>query len=355
MDKNKIIFVAEQISNLNLIKEPLTNKGYNVIFCRTQDFKAQLIARAAHYDILILECNSQDKVWSYILREARLKYPDSAVILIIDPITDEVGDQILNLDAFDYIAKPIKIDRLLFTIKKAVYAQHLVLNQRKLIKSLEECNSKLELEKSMLERRIDESTNNLRELYKSLQETYMHTIRALAQAIEAKDHYTFSHSDNVSKVALAIAKELNLPEKEIEEIDEACQLHDLGKIGIHDSILNKKKPLTDKEWEEIKSHALKGAQILQPLTFLGRVIDLVKQHHEHYNGSGYPDGLQKDDILMGARIVSLADAYEAMVSKRPYREKPMTKEEAIDEVKSNSGTQFDPKVVEAFLKIIDNI
>lgn len=183
----------------------------------------------------------------------------------------------------------------------------------------------------------------------------MRTIKVLAHAIDARDHYTHSHSENVARYAVAVATELGLSAKQIETIREACELHDLGKIGIEDSILTKPSGLTSEEWEQIKRHPAIGAQILEPLTFLNDVIELVRQHHEHYDGSGYPQGRRGDDILIGARIIHLVDAYEAMRSARSYRKVPRTKSEAIEEIKRNNGTQFDPKVVEVFLRIADKL
>ncbi|MFH1202631.1 MAG: HD domain-containing phosphohydrolase [Candidatus Omnitrophota bacterium] len=354
MAENRVFFIADDTADFNLVKEALASSGYNLDFLKTTDLKSQL-DRNISFDVLILDLNNNCKEANSILKEIRAKSPDSVVISIIDSTTATKKSEPADLEVFDYIDKPIVAQRLVFAVKKSFEFRRLLLNQGKLIKDLKDCNLKLDAENNLLERRLVENSANLRELYKSLQDTYMHTIRALAQAIEAKDHYTFSHSDNVSKVAMAVARQMHLSDKEIEEIDEACQLHDLGKIGIHDSVLNKKTPLTPGEWQEIKTHALKGAQILQPLTFLGRVIDLVKQHHEQYDGSGYPTGLNNGDILIGARILALADAYEAMVSKRPYRERPMTKQEAIKEIQSKSGSQFDPDVVGAFLKVVDKI
>jgi len=188
-----------------------------------------------------------------------------------------------------------------------------------------------------------------------LRSTYLRTIKALAEAIDARDHYTHSHSENVEKYAIEIAQELNLPAKDIELISEACQLHDLGKIGIQDSILIKPAALTKEEWKIMKSHPQKGAQILQPLTFMHGVIDLIRQHHENYDGTGYPNMLKGNQILLGARIIHLADAYEAMTSARSYRKKPLTKQEAVEEIKRCTGTQFDPKIVEVFMKVLDKL
>ena len=154
---------------------------------------------------------------------------------------------------------------------------------------------------------------------------------------------------------MAIAKELKLNQKEIEEIREACALHDLGKIAIHDYILTKPGKLTAKEWTIMKMHSLKGVEILSPLGFLDGVIDLIRQHHERYDGKGYPDGIETDKILLGSRIMAVADSYDAMISHRPYKKRPLTQKEAIAELKANSGTQFDPSIVKAFLRVIKGL
>lgn len=190
-------------------------------------------------------------------------------------------------------------------------------------------------------------------LYKNLKEIYLHTISALASALEAKDHYTHSHSENVTRYAIAIAEELELSDSQIEVVRQACQLHDLGKIGIHDYILSKKGSLSAEEWDEIKLHSLRGAQILQPIGFLHEVAKLVKQHHERFDGKGYPQNLSGQQIQLGARIMTVADAFDAMVSERPYR-KALSLPQAIAELKGNSGTQFDPGIVKVFLQIIKN-
>ena len=189
-------------------------------------------------------------------------------------------------------------------------------------------------------------------LYRKVNEAYMNSIKALAAAIEEKDNYTRSHSENVTRYAVAIAEEMGLSIKQIEKVREAAQLHDLGKIGIHDYILNKPGKLTEEEWVEVKMHSLKGARILEPLSFLNGVIEIIKQHHERYDGKGYPNGQMGNEIHLGARIMAVADAYDAMTSERPYR-KAMSREEAVEELKRENGKQFAPNVVEAFLRLFE--
>lgn len=307
------------------------------------------------FDIVFINLGSVDLDTLTFLRELKKIDPD-CVIIIIDTNNPSVPvDEISRIGVYDFIKKPIDLEKLLFLVRKGIELHVLMTVQRKLNASLKEYNISLQRQNIVLAKRIEESTKNLVRLYEDLRTTYMRTIKVLAQAIDARDHYTHSHSENVTRYAVAISEEMNLSAKDIEMIRDACELHDLGKIGVQDNILSKPTQLTPEEWKEIKRHPITAAQILEPLTFLNNVIDLIRQHHEHYDGSGYPQGIKGEDIPLGARIIHLADAYDAMRSARSYRKVPLPKLEAILEIKKNNGTQFDPKVVAVFLKIVDKI
>jgi HD-GYP domain-containing protein (c-di-GMP phosphodiesterase class II) len=192
--------------------------------------------------------------------------------------------------------------------------------------------------------------NNAR-LYHKIQDSYFEIVKALAQAIEAKDPYTHGHSERVMEYAVQIAQKLGLPEEEMETLRYAAILHDIGKIGVRGIVLNNPNGLTNEEFDEIKKHPLIGEGIIQPIELLQPIRPLIRHHHEWYNGKGYPDGLSGENIPLGARILVVADAYDAMISDRPYR-KALTKETVIKELKRGSGTQFEPKLVEVFLEIL---
>jgi response regulator RpfG family c-di-GMP phosphodiesterase len=312
--------------------------------------------RDGNFDLVIVEFNDT----AYLERAAfvpELKAidPDLVVIAILEKDHPRLPEEMSRMGINDFVEKPIDAEELLLLIKKDKELHSLSLAHRKLTQSLRELNVSLEKQNTLLAKRIEESAKNLARLYEDLRATYMRTIKTLAQAIDARDHYTHSHSENVARCAVAIADQMHLPAKDIEIITEACELHDLGKIGLHDDILVKPGELTPREWELMKQHPLIAAQILEPLTFLQGAVELIRQHHEHYDGSGYPAGLVGEEILLGARIIHLSDAYDAMTSARAYRERPLLKPEAILEIKKNSGTQFDPKVIEAFLKIVDRL
>lgn len=186
-------------------------------------------------------------------------------------------------------------------------------------------------------------------LYKELRELFLGVVKSLAEAIDAKSAYTHGHSQRVSEYSLAVAQELNLNKEEQEIVEIAGILHDIGKIGIDEKILNKPGNLTQQEYEEIKKHSTIGAEIIEPVSALKEIVPAIKHHQERYDGSGYPDGLKGEKIPLIARILAVADAFDAMTSDRPYRKK-LSDEVALSEIEKNKERQFDPEIVEAFFK-----
>jgi GAF domain-containing protein len=189
-------------------------------------------------------------------------------------------------------------------------------------------------------------------LYEELQQLLINTITSLASAIDAKSPWTKGHSERVTKYAVEIGKEMGLKEQELERLNLSGLLHDVGKIGTYDLLLDKLTELTDEEFELVKKHPRKGAEILGPIKQLSDIIPGVHHHHERYDGKGYPDGLKGEEIPLQARILCVADSFDSMTADRPYRPSP-GKEYAISEFKRCSGTQFDPNVVEAFLRVLN--
>ena len=189
------------------------------------------------------------------------------------------------------------------------------------------------------------------ELYTKMRKVYLDTIRALAAAIDAKDPYTKGHSERVAEISVALAQELNLSDRDIENIEYTALLHDIGKIGIEDRILGKNSSLTNEEFDKIKEHTIMGAKIIEPVDFLKNSYKAIYHHHERYDGDGYPDGIKEKDIPILARIIAVADAYDAMGSDRPYRKK-LSKDKILKELRDQSGKQFDPEVVKAFISVL---
>ncbi|MEA5000674.1 MAG: GAF domain-containing protein [Endomicrobiaceae bacterium] len=189
------------------------------------------------------------------------------------------------------------------------------------------------------------------ELFNNLQSFYFEMVQTLARAIDAKDSYTYDHADRAGKYAKAIAKKMNLPYTIVRHVEYAALMHDIGKIGIADNILSKPGKLSDEEQEVIRKHPSIGHRIIAPVQFLMPVAPMVLYHQEWFDGSGYPEGLSGEEIPLGARIVAVIDAYDAITSNRPYR-KALTQEAAINELKKGSGKQFDPKIVDIFINIL---
>jgi putative nucleotidyltransferase with HDIG domain len=188
-------------------------------------------------------------------------------------------------------------------------------------------------------------------LYIDMRNVYVNTIQLLNRTMEAKDSYTSGHAARVQEYAVSLAKEIGMSERKIENIRKAAILHDIGKIGIDDSILKKSGSLTAAEYSMIKQHPVIGAEILKDVDFLKEITEIIRHHHERYDGKGYPDGLKGDAIPIEAAILAIADVYDAMTSNRPYRS-AMEKDVALREIRQNAGTQFDPILADKFVQII---
>ncbi|MFH0771435.1 MAG: diguanylate cyclase [Candidatus Omnitrophota bacterium] len=212
--------------------------------------------------------------------------------------------------------------------------------------------------KNTRDRPLSKDKNDIRilrakieKLTKEANQGLVESIFAFAKTLQLKDHYTGEHVEKTVHYATEIACALQLPQEELKRIRQAAILHDLGKIGIKESILLKNKRLTDKEFEELKKHPQIGVDIIRPIQSLRKVVPLILYHHERWDGKGYLSGLKREEIPLGARIIAISDVYEALTSDRPYR-KAYSKENAVKIIKNSGGTQFDPKIVNAFLKIL---
>lgn len=188
-------------------------------------------------------------------------------------------------------------------------------------------------------------------LYVDMRNTYIETIEAFTKSMEAKDPYTSGHASRVKEYAVRLAKAMKLSPRQIDNVEKAAILHDIGKIGIDDCILRKNAVLSKEEYDEIKKHPSIGADIIKSVSFLKEVSEIVRCHHERYDGTGYPRGLSKDDIPLESYILAVADVYDAMTSKRPYRNS-LDEQTALEQIRLGAGTQFHPEVAKAFLDIM---
>ncbi|MDX1935071.1 MAG: HD domain-containing protein [Capsulimonadales bacterium] len=197
-------------------------------------------------------------------------------------------------------------------------------------------------------------TDALADSQQQLTDLYLATTRSLALAVDAKDRYTHQHIIRVQKYAMAIAKHMGLTANELAAMEIGALLHDIGKMGVPESVLLKPGRLTDEEFDQIKQHPQIGAEILEPVPFPWPVVPMVKHHHERWDGTGYPDGLRGEEIPLSARILAVADVYDALTSDRSYRG-AWTHERATAEIVRQAGTQFDPRVVDSFVQVIDEV
>ena len=200
---------------------------------------------------------------------------------------------------------------------------------------------------------IEKQNNELKNTEPKLDQAYLDAIETLRYTVDAKDSYTKGHSERVSEYSVLLGKKLGINSDDIYVLRIGGLFHDIGKIGIPDSILTKTEKLTDEEYEQIKQHPLIGAQMLSNASIFSDIIPIVKHHHEKYDGTGYPDHLKGEEIPYMARIVSVADAFDAMASRRPYRNN-VEIQKIISEISNNKHTQFDPSIADALLDIINN-
>jgi putative nucleotidyltransferase with HDIG domain len=206
-------------------------------------------------------------------------------------------------------------------------------------------------EVSELAHAFNKMAGNLDESRRKLLNYFYDVVQALVRSLEAKDHYTRGHSERVAVYSEKIARKMGFPKEMAALLKEAAVLHDIGKLGIHEDILNKKDRLTDQEWEIIKQHPIVGEDILRPVLLTQEMLAMVRSHHERYDGRGYPDKLMGENISIFAAIISVADAYDAMTSPRAYRG-DLGREKAVEELKKHKGAQFNEKVVDAVLHVL---
>ncbi len=263
------------------------------------------------------------------LREVVTRYPDMAVIMLTGVAEVTIAIECLKIGALDYISKPALIEEVHARITKALEKRDLILQNRHYQHTLE---------------------SRVRELDGRNKQSLINGVEMLVFALEAKDAYTSGHSMRVKEFAVKTAVQLGYTGDRLAQVDLGSKLHDIGKIGTREAVLNKPGPLEPDEFEHIKLHTVLGERILQP--FLGEapaVLHIVRSHHERMDGSGFPDRLAGADIPLEARIVAVADAYDAMTTNRAYRPSRAAGA-AIEELRRCAGTHFDPDVVEAFFR-----
>ncbi|MBI4641120.1 MAG: response regulator [Candidatus Tectomicrobia bacterium] len=273
-----------------------------------------------------------------LLPRIKEHYPDTMVIMITGLSDLNVAVEAMKRGAEDYITKPVNLDHLKLSAERALEKRQLVIEHREHDRRLEEM--------------VKEQTREITQQRDTIAALYGYTVAALATALEAKDRYTEGHSKRVAHYGLRMAREIGLPSDQLHEIEIGGLLHDIGKIGIPDAILNKKGKLTEEEFAKIKKHPTIGSTIVSNIPRISDIVfACIRHHHERWDGKGYPDALAGKVIPLVGRILAIADAFDAMTSSRSYRP-TMSVRQALDEVRGKAGTQFDPEIAQIWLELM---
>ena len=317
-----------------IVREWLEQAGYTVEEAADgMEALGKLDGRGWGFDILLTDIRMPNMDGIALLREWLQRSPNTASVVMSANAELDTAVSALKLGACDYITKPFGSDVLLITLENA-------------------------LRKKELERQVQDYRVNLEKKVKDQTDVinlmYVRSIDAMVKALEAKDFYTRGHSQRVKIYSVAIAKEMGIVDQEVEELRQASVLHDLGKIGVRETVLNKPAKLTPEEFLEVVRHPELSVSILEPIPFFRPLLPAILHHHERYNGQGYPGRLAGDEIPLASRIMAVADTFDAMTSTRAYR-KALPVEEAVSELRRFSGTQFDPDIVPIFLSCLPRI
>ncbi|MBR6163654.1 HD domain-containing protein [bacterium] len=322
-EKRTVLIVDDEENNLQLLKRTLRGK-YNIMTAHNGQEGLDLVKQDGDNIALIVSDQKMPVMeGTEFLKEVEKIHPEIIKILLTGHVDTEILVSSINdCNLFQYILKPFEPADLQVSVENGIEKYNLSISKRLMLRDLSEL------------------------FYK--------TLKSISCALDAKDAYTNGHSLRVTLYSLMLAKELNLDNRTMESIETAGLLHDIGKIGIPQSVLCKNGKLTDEEFAIMKSHPEKGEKIIMNIEKLKIVSNWLKSHHERWDGRGYPQGLAGEDIPLSARIIAIADTYDAMTSTRPYRT-ALSHEVAIAEIQKCAGSQFDPKLAEKFIAIQDEI
>ena len=354
MQNHTVLFVDDEVNILKALQRLLRNEPIDVLTASNPSEAFELIDRVGP-QVIVSDQRMPEMSGVDFLSAVRNQHGDVVRMMLTGYTDMTIAVEAINKgEIYRLITKPWNDEELKATLRQAFDHYDLKAEIKRLNTVTREQNFKLQDMNKNLEEKVRERTKQLDGKNTELRTAYIQTIRALAEAIDAKDAYTRGHSERVAVYASRIAREMNLRKELIERVYFAGLLHDVGKIGIPDAIITKPDRLNAEEYEEIKRHPEIGAKILEPVEFLRSVVPCVRHHHEWYDGCerGYPDRLCRDQIPLPSRVIVVADTVEAMTSDRPYR-KAMTVDMVVQELHRFSGTQFDPVVVDAFLKLLE--
>jgi putative nucleotidyltransferase with HDIG domain len=337
---DRILVVDDEEAIREIVASMLSSAGYA---CKQAGSGMEALAvlnSAEEFELMLSDLMMADLDGIGLLERTKEKYPDMPVVMVTAVHDISVALAAIRNGAYDYLLKPFERDQLLATVSRALENRRLKLENRTYQSNLE----------SLVEARTDQ----LQAAMSSLERSYDITLEALGDALDLKDAETEGHSRRVTAFTIAIAKAMGLPHEQIPIIARGAFLHDIGKMAIPDEILRKPGKLTPEQVTIMQEHCYKGYQIVKKIPFLTEACEIIYSHQERYDGSGYPRGLKGKEIPLGARIFSIADTLDAIMSDRPYRARqPFHAAKA--EIEKWSGKQFDPEVVRVFLEMPEKI
>jgi putative nucleotidyltransferase with HDIG domain len=336
----RVLAVDNDVSIVDALRHGLRDAGFEV---ETETTGRRAIDRLERerFDALVVDLRLGTVSGLDVLRTLRPRDPATAVLLVSGLRDQQIAVDAMREGADDFVAKPFKMEQLKERLESAVHRRRgfceRLSAEHRLTEALRQSNAEILRRES------------------ELQSLSIRSIRSLVLSLEAKDPYTKDHSIKVAHVSIQIAKHLGMNAEEQREVRLAGLLHDVGKIGIREDILHKPGRLENDELAHMRLHPLIGARILLPLSQrFPRVVDSVRAEHERWDGGGYPEGLRDEQIPLAARMIAVADCYDAITSNRPYRS-AQAKDFAATEIANGSGTQFDPDIVQAFLELIPKL
>ena len=332
----RILVVDDEDTIRFALAKFLRTRGFEVDIADSGHGALERLARA-RYQLLLCDVRMPGMSGVDVVREACQQDPDLAVLMLSAVNDAPTATEALSHGAMDYLLKPVELEDLHQAIQRGLHKRELLIEQRNVERLIRE-------EVALRTEELEREKMALRQLTISVAET-------LINAMEAKDVYLRGHSQRVADLAASIGAEMGLDADTVEYLRIAGRLHDVGKIGIKESVLNKPDKLTIEEYEHIKQHVAVGMEILAPLKHLGPALRFIHDHHEHMDGTGYPRGLSGEDISLGGRILCACDAFDALTSKRAYRE-PLSKTDTLDLLKRHVGRLLDPHVFEALKTVV---
>ncbi len=340
MPNDRILVVDDEETIREIVSSMLDGAQFQTRQASSGIEALSILESGNEFDLVLSDLMMAEMDGIALLERAKERYPDMPIVMVTAVHDISVALQALRNGAYDYLLKPFEREQLLATVRRA-------LENRRLKRENDAYRTNLEA-------LVAARTQQLKTALSNLEKSYDITLEALGDALDAKDAETEGHSRRVTAFTIAIARKMGLPKEEINVIARGAFLHDIGKMAIPDAILRKPGKLTDDEMTIMKEHCYRGYKIISRIPFLAEAAEIVYAHQEHYNGFGYPRGLKGDEIPLGARIFSIADALDAMTMDRRYRA-AQTFQAARKEIELWSGRQFDPKLVKVFLEMPDNI